>query len=67
MIQSILISNQTTISDIKTTIKNIDRRPSSISLSQEVFQISMKDHQNALRYSWVKEKLMRTLQYINQL
>ena len=65
MIQAILISNQTATSDIKTTIKTIDRRPSSISSSQEVFQISIKEHQNALRYSWVKEKLMRTIQYVS--
>ena len=65
MIQAILISNQTATSNIKTTIKTIDRRPSSISSSQEVFQISIKEHQNALRYSWVKEKLMRTIQYVS--
>ena len=40
--------------NVKTASKNIERRPSLISSSQKVFQISIKDYQNALRYSWFK-------------
>ena len=47
--------------------KNIGRRLSSISSSQEVFQSSIKDYQNVFRNNGFKEKLCFKLEKPNTL